>query len=76
MTLALVVYSGVFMKYTVAVTPKNYLLFGCHFINEGAQLMQGFRFIDFHYFMSEEQQNEIHRKHEMEARQNETIKEE
>ncbi|CCK70580.1 pyruvate transporter MPC1 KNAG_0E03210 [Huiozyma naganishii CBS 8797] len=49
MTLALVVYSGVFMKYAMAVTPKNYLLLGCHIINETAQLGQGFRFLQYNY---------------------------
>lgn len=33
MTGALIIYSSVFMKYSMAVTPKNYLLFGCHFVN-------------------------------------------
>jgi hypothetical protein len=28
MTTALIVYSMVFMRYSMAVTPKNYLLFG------------------------------------------------
>jgi hypothetical protein len=28
MTTALIVYSAVFMRYSMAVTPKNYLLFG------------------------------------------------
>ncbi|AAS53298.1 AFL074Cp [Eremothecium gossypii ATCC 10895] len=50
MTLALVVYSGIFMRYSMAVTPKNYLLFGCHFINESAQLGQAFRWLKFNYF--------------------------
>ncbi|KAK0734465.1 hypothetical protein B0T26DRAFT_737138 [Lasiosphaeria miniovina] len=48
MTLALVIYSATFMRYSLAVTPKNYLLFGCHFINEGAQLTQGYRFLQWH----------------------------
>ena len=33
MTGALIIYSTVFMRYSMAVTPKNYLLFGCHFVN-------------------------------------------
>lgn len=49
MTAALVVYSAVFMRYSVAITPKNYLLFGCHVVNEIAQLGQGFRFINYNY---------------------------
>jgi hypothetical protein len=47
MTTALVVYSAVFMRYSMAVTPKNYLLFGCHFVNEVAQIAQGYRYINY-----------------------------
>ncbi|KAI5816774.1 mitochondrial pyruvate carrier [Pyronema omphalodes] len=47
MTAALVVYSAVFMRYSLAVTPANYLLFGCHFVNECAQLAQGYRYIQY-----------------------------
>lgn len=47
MTFALVVYSAIFMRYSLAVTPKNYLLFGCHFVNEGAQLTQAYRYLDW-----------------------------
>ncbi|KAG0681896.1 pyruvate transporter mpc1 [Pichia californica] len=49
MTAALIVYSAVFMRFSVAVTPKNYLLFGCHLINEFAQVSQGFRYVNYHY---------------------------
>ncbi|KAI5950068.1 hypothetical protein KGF57_004413 [Candida theae] len=49
MTGSLILYSLVFMRYSLAVTPKNYLLFGCHFVNELAQLGQGFRWTKFHY---------------------------
>ena len=48
MTFALCIYSATFMRYSMAVTPKNYLLFLCHFVNEGAQLTQGYRFLDYH----------------------------
>ncbi|KAK2877112.1 hypothetical protein FQN49_001411 [Arthroderma sp. PD_2] len=47
MTGALVIYSGTFMRYSLAVTPKNYLLFACHFINFGAQLTQGYRWMNY-----------------------------
>lgn len=47
MTGSLIVYSLVFMRYSLAVTPQNYLLFGCHFVNELAQLAQGFRYVKF-----------------------------
>lgn len=52
MTAALVVYSAVFMRYSLAVTPQNYLLFGCHVVNEIAQLGQGARFIHYNYLSS------------------------
>ncbi|KAF8451504.1 hypothetical protein BGX38DRAFT_1182486 [Terfezia claveryi] len=54
MTGALVVYSAVFMRYALAVTPKNYLLFGCHFVNECAQLTQGYRYVNWWYYGSRE----------------------
>ncbi|KAK6343978.1 pyruvate transporter mpc1 [Orbilia brochopaga] len=50
MTGALVVYSAVFMRYSMAVTPKNYLLFACHFINEASQLTQGYRYLQYHHW--------------------------
>lgn len=50
MTGSLIVYSLVFMRYSLAVTPANYLLFGCHFINEGAQIGQGARWVNYWYF--------------------------
>lgn len=59
MTMALVAYSAVFMKYALAVTPKNYLLFACHFINESAQLGQGYRFLSYNYLSSDEEKKEI-----------------
>lgn len=50
MTGALVIYSATFMRYSLAVTPKNYLLFLCHFVNEGSQLTQGYRYLNWHYW--------------------------
>ncbi|KAK9433989.1 hypothetical protein V1505DRAFT_360992 [Lipomyces doorenjongii] len=47
MTGSLILYSLVFMRYSMAITPKNYLLFGCHFVNECAQLTQGFRYLNY-----------------------------
>ncbi|CAD6581973.1 MAG: pyruvate transporter mpc1, partial [Alectoria sarmentosa] len=47
MTGALILYSGTFMRYALAVQPKNYLLFGCHFVNFGAQLTQGYRYMQY-----------------------------
>ncbi|OQO07625.1 hypothetical protein B0A48_07322 [Cryoendolithus antarcticus] len=49
MTAALIGYSGVFMRYSMAVTPKNYLLFGCHAVNFTAQVTQGYRFVNHWY---------------------------
>ncbi|KAK0631677.1 hypothetical protein B0T14DRAFT_7346 [Immersiella caudata] len=54
MTFALVIYSATFMRYSLAVTPKNYLLFGCHFINEAAQLTQGYRYLNWHHWGGKE----------------------
>ena len=47
MTASLCIYSATFMRYALAVTPKNYLLFLCHFVNEGAQLTQGYRYLQW-----------------------------
>jgi len=47
MTGALTVYSATFMRYSLAVTPKNYLLFACHFINCGSQITQGYRWMQY-----------------------------
>lgn len=49
MTLALGCYSGVFMRYAMAVTPRNYLLFGCHIVNFTSQVVQGYRFTGYWY---------------------------
>ncbi|SCW00476.1 LAFE_0C05028g1_1 [Lachancea fermentati] len=58
MTGALILYSAVFMRYAMAVTPKNYLLFGCHIVNETAQLGQAVRFLNYHYLGKEEAVND------------------
>lgn len=50
MTGALTLYSGTFMRYALAVTPKNYLLFGCHAINFTSQLVQGYRYLQYWNF--------------------------
>ncbi|KAK0182120.1 hypothetical protein PV327_000287 [Microctonus hyperodae] len=49
MTIALCLYSAMFMRFSLKVQPRNLLLFACHFTNEGAQLTQGYRFIHYHY---------------------------
>ncbi|KAH9500146.1 pyruvate transporter mpc1 [Bulinus truncatus] len=55
MTLALSIYSCLFMRFAWKVIPRNLLLLSCHMTNEVAQLTQGARFINYHYLMSEEQ---------------------
>jgi hypothetical protein len=55
MTFALCVYSATFMRYALAVTPANYLLFACHFVNEGAQLTQGYRYLQWTQWGGREQ---------------------
>jgi len=47
MTGALTLYSATFMRYAFAVTPANYLLFGCHAINFSSQLVQGYRYLGY-----------------------------
>ncbi|XP_015115732.1 mitochondrial pyruvate carrier 1 [Diachasma alloeum] len=49
MTVALCLYSAMFMRFSLRVQPRNLLLFACHFTNEGAQLTQLYRFINYHY---------------------------
>lgn len=51
MTGALACYSAVFMRYAFAVSPVNYLLFGCHVVNFGAQCTQGYRYINYWKFV-------------------------
>ncbi|KAF2142199.1 uncharacterized protein K452DRAFT_287417 [Aplosporella prunicola CBS 121167] len=50
MTAALTCYSAVFMRYAMAVQPRNWLLFGCHFVNCSAQATQGYRFLNYWNF--------------------------
>ncbi|XP_071114575.1 mitochondrial pyruvate carrier 1-like [Haliotis cracherodii] len=50
MTLALAIYSMLFMRFAIKVQPRNMLLFSCHITNEAAQLTQLARFMNFHYF--------------------------
>ena len=54
MTAALCIYSATFMRYSLAVTPVNYLLFACHMVNEGAQLMQGYRYLQYNHWGGKE----------------------
>lgn len=58
MTGALCIYSATFMRYSLAVSPANYLLFACHFINEGAQLTQGYRYLQYNRWGGKEKELE------------------
>lgn len=52
MTAALTIYAATFMRYSLAVTPKNYLLFACHLTNFGAQVTQGFRYMNHFQYVA------------------------
>jgi len=43
-------YSGTFARYAMAVTPRNYLLFGCHVVNFTAQSTQMYRWMNYWQF--------------------------
>lgn len=53
MTLALTLYSAVFMRFAWKVQPRNLLLFACHITNFTAQGTQGCRFINYNYLTSD-----------------------
>lgn len=55
MTLALGVYSLIFMRFAFRVQPRNMLLFACHLTNECAQVVQGCRFINYNYLKKNEE---------------------
>ncbi|KAF2891866.1 hypothetical protein ILUMI_14302 [Ignelater luminosus] len=52
MTVALCLYSAMFMRFAWRVQPQNMLLFACHVTNEAAQLVQLGRFVNLHYLSS------------------------
>lgn len=54
MTGALAIYALTFMRYSVAISPKNYLLFACHTINASAQSTQGYRYLQYYYWGGKE----------------------
>lgn len=70
MTLALCGYSGVFMRYAFAVTPANYLLFGCHLVNFSAQMTQGYRFVNHFYMGGREKALEAKAKEGLQSAEN------
>lgn len=55
MTGALCIYSATFMRYALAVSPRNYLLFMCHFVNGGAQATQMYRYLNYNHWGGKEQ---------------------
>ncbi|XP_050573567.1 mitochondrial pyruvate carrier 1-like [Bombus affinis] len=58
MTLALALYSIMFMRFALKVQPRNMLLFACHFVNSCAQLTQAYRFLEYHYISQQEPNDE------------------
>ncbi|ORZ40116.1 brain protein 44-like protein [Catenaria anguillulae PL171] len=54
MTAALSIYSILFMRFAWMVQPRNYLLLAVHVTNETAQLIQGYRFVDYYYWGGKE----------------------
>ncbi|KAJ3370764.1 pyruvate transporter mpc1 [Allomyces arbusculus] len=54
MTIAMSVYSILFMRFAWMVKPRNYLLLGVHVTNETAQLIQGYRFVNYWYLGGKE----------------------
>ncbi|XP_071955267.1 probable mitochondrial pyruvate carrier 1 [Antedon mediterranea] len=53
MTAALMIYSSLFMRFSIMVKPRNMLLFSCHFTNLSAQTVQLGRYINHYYFQKE-----------------------
>lgn len=51
--LALALYSTVFMRFALKVKPRNMMMFAVHFVNTCAQLVQGYRFIQYNYISQE-----------------------
>ena len=47
MTGTLALYSAVFSRYSMAVTPKNYLLLACHVTNFSSQCIQLYRWQNY-----------------------------
>ncbi|XP_022919971.1 mitochondrial pyruvate carrier 1 [Onthophagus taurus] len=54
MTIALSLYSTLFMRFALRVKPRNMLLFACHLTNTCAQLVQLSRYTMYHYGSNEE----------------------
>ncbi|XP_042238842.1 mitochondrial pyruvate carrier 1-like [Homarus americanus] len=54
MTIALCLYSAIFMRFAIKVIPRNLLLFSCHFTNETVQIIQGCRLIRYEFLGGKE----------------------
>lgn len=55
------------MRFAIKVEPRNMLLFACHFTNEGAQLTQLGRFINYHYLGGAEKPKDAPKEEEASA---------
>lgn len=62
MTMALVLYSLMFMRFAIRVQPRNWLLFSCHLTNFTVQCIQEARFIHF-YYLGGKETTEYFKKH-------------
>lgn len=58
MTVALCLYSAIFMRFAWKVQPQNLLLFACHFTNESVQLVQLGRFVNHNYVIKAQEKLE------------------
>lgn len=56
MTVALCLYSAIFMRFAWKVQPQNMLLFACHVTNETVQVIQLSRFINYNYMTPEKKE--------------------
>ena len=65
MTGALIIYSATFMRYSLAVQPRNWLLFACHAVNETAQITQGVRWYRYWNMGGREKSLELREKAEL-----------
>ncbi|XP_065170020.1 mitochondrial pyruvate carrier 1 [Atheta coriaria] len=54
MTVALCLYSAIFMRFAWKVQPRNMLLFACHVTNETTQLIQLGRYVNYNLRNKEE----------------------
>jgi len=57
MTVALCLYSALFMRFAWKVQPRNLLLLACHITNFTAQGVQGTRFVKYHFLTDKNKQN-------------------